>query len=97
MKYSASEQLSYLSRKQHGRCGICHKPVALDEACRFRTGGGRYGVPGTVRRKIMAHKACAQEMSTNIQAEIPLEELHARSKRWPEEFYTIKGSGDDDT
>lgn len=89
MSHKAAEQLDYLFHRQKGKCSICREPVAREDACRFRTGGGRYGEYGTKRYKVMAHKECAARESARIQAAIPLEELQARAKRWPEETYSI--------
>jgi hypothetical protein len=93
------EQLAYLFAKQDGLCHICGEPAVLDyeggkaghplSAVRFRLGSS-YGTPGRRRRRVMAHRKCAQERSDAIQDSIPVEERRARSLAWPTEFYALK-------
>ena len=90
-------QLTYLFERQHGRCHICGGPAVLDfkggsigraqSAVRFRLGGGRYGDPGSVRKRVMAHRGCAQERADQITREQPIEELRRRSQREGDVFF----------
>jgi hypothetical protein len=90
------EQLAYLFNKQNGKCHICGEDAILDyqggeaghpkSAVRFRI-GSKFGAPGRVRCRVMAHRKCAQERSDQIQESIPVEERWLRSGRQPTEFY----------
>lgn len=92
-------QLAHLFEKQQGKCFICGQPAVLDyqggkrgrgeSAVRFRI-GSKFGKPGRVRPKVMAHRRCAQDRSDQIQMSQPIEETRARSGRWPTESYEIK-------
>lgn len=98
-------QLRYLFRKQGGKCHICGEPAVLDgnggkvadglSAVRFRLGSS-YGKPGRIRKRVMAHRKCAQERSDQITASVPVEELWARSKSFPTEFYCAPDKPDDE-
>lgn len=98
-------QLAYLFRKQGGKCHICGEPAVLDyeggkagrpmSAVRFRLGSS-FGSPGRVRKRVMAHRGCAQERSDQIQASQLIDETRARAQRFPTEFYSIPGEQDAD-
>lgn len=90
--------LQNLFDHQKGCCFICGKPAVLDfesgkagqpeSAVRFRLGSS-YGKKGRVRKRVMAHRKCAQERSDQITTSLPIEEQWHRSHRHPSEFYQI--------
>lgn len=95
------DQLACLFNRQGGKCAICGEPAVLDgnggsagypdSAVRFRT-RSKFGKPGRVRPRVMAHRKCAQARSAEIEVSLGLDELHARSQRHPTEFYSARGS-----
>jgi hypothetical protein len=94
------KQLAYLYRKHDGKCAMCGDPTVIvigtkggplnpRMAVRFRTGSS-YGEPGRRRPRVLACFECAQKRSDQITASVPLDELHDRSGRHTEVFYSVR-------
>ena len=100
------DQLRFLFSRQNGKCFICGEKANLDfsggtadralSAVRFRL-GSRYGTPGRVRRRVMAHRKCADQRSRQIEMSQTVEELQWRSGRFQTETYAMVESTDRDT
>jgi hypothetical protein len=86
------DHLQRLFDRQNGRCFICGELAVLDfnggrvgkrgSAVRFRLGSS-YGAKGRVRKRVMAHRGCADDRSRQITMSIAPEEAHYRSGRYP--------------
>lgn len=97
-------KLERLFSKQNGICAECLEPAFLDsrpgvkydplQAVRMRAGSG-FDEPGTVRPGVMVHKKCAQRISTEAQAMVPIEELRRRSNSYDGRRH-YEGHFDDD-
>lgn len=100
LREDRQRQLNHLFRLQGGKCFICGDPANLDggggngrpetnmSAVRFRLGSS-FGLKGRVRRRVMAHRKCAQARSDEIQQSVPLEELWRRSGQKEIEVFSI--------
>lgn len=83
----ARSHLELLFKRQNGKCQICGEiaimggnPNHKETAVRFRAGSG-YGKANRKRKRVMAHRGCADQRSREIEMNIPIEYRQLKSGR----------------